>query len=332
MTNGTDDQATWVKLENINVDPDLTIRSRKGDTGFVDEATVNSYVECLDSLPPIMVYKVEGEDRLLLADGFHRMAAFRKANRREIEVYTVEGTRAEAGIYAATANLTHGRPLTSDEVRLAGRRLLAAGMKPAHVAKAMLRSREWVSELQSILHVRGNTTAKAQSTLADSYMGAVHPAGLEAWGPMLKVVKASGMSIEDSRKLARLVAEDDRALKTVKAAAEAGKGVKVVGSKVTTLLLAPETPDDGRMKGSTPPDVAYSEALSALVTLEQHSAAVVAQTVVAGERARQLEILDPRIAYLMDLHQTLEELVKENLDDTFPPDPDPAREPAEALA
>ena len=77
-------------LTNTQVDPEA----------HLDAARVVRYAQILDSLPPIVVFDtVEG---LLLADGYHRVAAARRRGLETIEAEVRRGSRHDALRYAAT--------------------------------------------------------------------------------------------------------------------------------------------------------------------------------------------------------------------------------------
>lgn len=113
-------------LKNIQVS-EIQIDTSKVQlsTRRIDEFTVQQYVLAISSgaeFPPITVFD-DGE-AAWLADGFHRLAAFRFLNRDSVLAEIKEGTREDAAIFAAIANVTHGRPMSQAQKREAGKRLL----------------------------------------------------------------------------------------------------------------------------------------------------------------------------------------------------------------
>jgi ParB-like chromosome segregation protein Spo0J len=78
-------------------------------TAHLDEAVVARYAENLGSLPPVVVF--ETEDGLLVADGYHRLAAARRAGRKTIAADVRRGSRADALRYAIeVASARRGLP------------------------------------------------------------------------------------------------------------------------------------------------------------------------------------------------------------------------------
>lgn len=66
----------------------------------LDTARVERYTEMLDALPPIVVF--DTPEGLLLADGYHRVAAARHCGLETIEDEVRRGPRHDALRYAAT--------------------------------------------------------------------------------------------------------------------------------------------------------------------------------------------------------------------------------------
>jgi ParB-like nuclease domain len=100
-----------VPLDDLVLDQNLNLRDR------LDDFTVERYADSWDRLPPITVYRVD--DRLLVADGFHRHAAAVMLGKRSIRAEIRDGTFTDALDYVASVNLFHGLPLTRAERRRA---------------------------------------------------------------------------------------------------------------------------------------------------------------------------------------------------------------------
>jgi hypothetical protein len=75
-------------------------------------------------MPPIKVALIE--DARVVVDGWHRLAALEKIGRYEVEGEIVKATAREALWLAAQANLEHGLPLKSPEIRAAFRAYIRA--------------------------------------------------------------------------------------------------------------------------------------------------------------------------------------------------------------
>ncbi len=109
-----------VALEQLDIAPGVQLAARG-----VDGATVQGYVEALASgaqFPPVLAFSENGN--LWLADGFHRVAALKFLGHETVEAEIKDGTKCDAMIYAATANVEHGKPMSQAEKREAGKRLL----------------------------------------------------------------------------------------------------------------------------------------------------------------------------------------------------------------
>ena len=92
----------------------------------VDTKTVDEYAEALQNgatLPPVTVF-FDGTN-YWLADGFHRLAAHRRLNRREIEVEQRDGTQRDAILHSVGANASHGLRRSNADKRRAVEMLLS---------------------------------------------------------------------------------------------------------------------------------------------------------------------------------------------------------------
>ena len=86
----------------------------------LNDATISEYAEALEEgarFPPVVIFRAKGAD--LLADGFHRIEAYRRAGRSEIEADVYQGGREEALWFALGANRAHGQRLSGDDKRRA---------------------------------------------------------------------------------------------------------------------------------------------------------------------------------------------------------------------
>ena len=100
-----------IPLDDLVLDQNLNLRDR------LDDFTVERYADSWDRLPPITVYNVD--DRLLVADGFHRHAAAVMLGKRTIRAEIIDGTFTDALDFVSSVNLFHGLPLTRSERRRA---------------------------------------------------------------------------------------------------------------------------------------------------------------------------------------------------------------------
>ena len=105
---------TKLHLDEIRTDGGTQPRDK------IDDEVVQRYVEALKAkatFPPIVVY-YDGED-YWLADGFHRLKAYRELKRQKVAVEIHQGSRREAILHAVGANAEHGLPRTREDVRRA---------------------------------------------------------------------------------------------------------------------------------------------------------------------------------------------------------------------
>lgn len=105
-----------VTLAQLCRAPEFQVRKR------LDQNTVNRYASAIKAgqqLPPLKVALVDGVP--CLVDGYHRAAALEALGYLVAEATITTATKDEARWMAASANLTHGLPLKSSEVRAAFR-------------------------------------------------------------------------------------------------------------------------------------------------------------------------------------------------------------------
>ncbi len=84
-------------LANTPIDPEA----------HLDLARVERYAEMLDALPPVVVF--DTKEGLLLADGYHRLAAARRRGQETVEAEVRLGSRRDALWYAATVGAAQRR-------------------------------------------------------------------------------------------------------------------------------------------------------------------------------------------------------------------------------
>jgi hypothetical protein len=75
-------------------------------TDHLDEARVREYAEQLDEMPPVVVF--ETPHGLLMADGYHRVAAARLLGRTEIVADVQQGTNPDAFNFAVQQAVDSG--------------------------------------------------------------------------------------------------------------------------------------------------------------------------------------------------------------------------------
>jgi ParB-like chromosome segregation protein Spo0J len=136
-------------LNDLVLDPNLNLRDR------LDDFTVERYADSWDRLPPITVFEVD--QKLLIADGFHRHAAAVMLGKRTIPAEVKVGTFEEALDFVSSVNLFHGLPLTRAERR----RAVEVKLKLHHdwsdrrMAEELAVSRELVAKIRRQL-IEGN--------------------------------------------------------------------------------------------------------------------------------------------------------------------------------
>ncbi len=108
-----------IAIDKITVDREIQPRAQ------LNSGVVNDYAEAIErkeQFPPLVVFD-DGTD-LWLAEGFHRIAAHKKAGQKKVHVQMYVGTRREAMLHAAGSNVAHGLRRTNADKRRAVNRLL----------------------------------------------------------------------------------------------------------------------------------------------------------------------------------------------------------------
>ncbi len=138
-------------LSAITVSPDVQLHARP-----LDNDTVAAYVEAMAAgavFPPLTVFD-DGEEQWL-AGGFHRLAAMRFLSVVETEAVIHTGGKSEAMVFAATDNITHGRPMTRAQRQEAGERLIRlTPWSDREIARQLAIANVTVSEWRHNLSVR----------------------------------------------------------------------------------------------------------------------------------------------------------------------------------
>lgn len=181
-----------LKLADIIIDQTIDIRSR------LDEETINRYAESFDELPPVVVFATE--EGLLLADGFHRIAAAERLGRKEVEAEKKAGTRDDALEYAAIANVRHGQPLSSDEQREAVRRLnrLHTDWGRKKLATTLGVGEDFVRRTLQSDDVKRHTL-RPGAPLKDAHYQEIASAPRETWDDLVEVAAERGWSSDETR-------------------------------------------------------------------------------------------------------------------------------------
>ena len=149
-----------IALDEIRIDKRVQARAK-----IVPEV-VDEYAEAMrkgDEFPPLVVFQ-EG-DIYILADGFTRYAAAKRAGRTHINCEVLAGGLRDAMLYAVGANATHGRPRSTADKRCAVRKLLNddewCTWSDREIARRCHVSHQLVAELRQ---VTGRATSERKFT------------------------------------------------------------------------------------------------------------------------------------------------------------------------
>jgi ParB-like chromosome segregation protein Spo0J len=213
--------------------------------------------------PPIVVF-FDGKEHWL-ADGFHRLAAAKKAGFKEIAARVINGSVREAVLFAVGANKRHGLRRNNEDKRRCVLKLLNdkewAGRGNRWVAETAGVSHPFVAKVREFLHqVETVTTSKRLGRDGKSYAVA-RPSKATATEETILAAP------EPPRDSAESVPE--------KAASEAAKPTPVAAAEGTDALVAGEAEAKPAMSCSRPERwrravTTAREALNELVELQSH--------------------------------------------------------------
>jgi uncharacterized ParB-like nuclease family protein len=105
-------KAVNLKLDLIRLDTGTQTRAT------IDDSTVSEYAEAMvrgDRFPPVVVFQKDGD--FILADGFHRVKAARRAKIQRVLAEVRQGGRPDALRFALGANHKHGLRRTNGDKR-----------------------------------------------------------------------------------------------------------------------------------------------------------------------------------------------------------------------
>lgn len=191
-------------IQDIEVDP--TIQIRHGN----HEQTIQRYEESFNKLPPVDVFKTSGG--LLLADGFHRIAAAERLGHTQIEATVRKGTREDAAEHAVISNTKNADPLTPEERNDGIRRLkqLHPGWSKRRIADAMSVDEKTVRDVFRVDEVKQATFRGADASApSDTHYREIAKAPKEHWQPLVKASQERGWT-SDVTALATRNIKDDR--------------------------------------------------------------------------------------------------------------------------
>lgn len=147
-------------LEDIRTDGGTQSRAA------ISASAVAGYAEAIrrgDTLPPVVVF--HDGTHYWLADGFHRLAAFRDAGESEVPVEIRQGTVRDAILHSVGANTTHGVQRTNADKRCA--------------VETLLRDEEWAqwsdNEIARRACVSHTFVAKARASCNGCKIAAAEP-------------------------------------------------------------------------------------------------------------------------------------------------------------
>lgn len=218
-------------IREIKIDP--TVQIRRGNR----EDTVRRYMEAFEQLPPVTVFKTP--EGLLLADGFHRVAAAERLGLRAIEAEIRKGTREDALEFAVVGNIKNADPLNEEERDAGIRRLkqLHDDWSQQKIAKVMSVSQATVSHVLKVAEV--GREVMTRHSLNHTILREIGKAPKEKWQPLAEAAAERGWS-SDMTALARQNLEDRRIPEEHKKKLLAGKADPVIRTPEGELAVPTE--------------------------------------------------------------------------------------------
>jgi len=151
---------------NLHIDS-IRIDGGTQSRASINEATVAEYAEAMADpatvFPPVIAY-FDGRE-YWLADGFHRLAAWRQIGRTDIPAEIRQGDRRAAILHSVAANSAHGLRRTNDDKRRAVLTLLEdpewSAWSDREIARRCAVHHEMVGKLRASL--TGGTASDARS-------------------------------------------------------------------------------------------------------------------------------------------------------------------------
>jgi len=189
----------------------IPISSISEDTAYqvrdtIDRKWVESLVDVFDDTPPVLIYTLPDE-RHVLVDGFHRLAAARALKRTDIDATLKTGTEVEALDAAAEAN-AHA---TQAPLKYKERRRLVVAMAARHpewggqseIATRMGMNKGAISKILSAEHIKAQVLNIQH--LPDTTARAMTEAPPETYTPLARAATGSKWTTEDMKGVVQAV-------------------------------------------------------------------------------------------------------------------------------
>jgi len=210
-----------VKLSKLIIDPIIQIRSQN------HESTIQRYMEAFEKLPAVDI--VDCPEGLLLADGFHRVAAAERLGQDEIEAKITKGTRENALEIAVINNTKNADPLSPEERDNGIRRLrqIHPDWTLRQIGEAMSICQMTVKRVFDIDEVKRETITSPVTRVTNSHYIEIAKAPKKQWDPLVKAADERGWT-RDVTALAVRNLKDDRLPEEHKKEILAGKADPLV--------------------------------------------------------------------------------------------------------
>lgn len=284
-------------IQDIVVDPTIQIRRTN------HEQTIQRYEDAFDRLPPVDVF--ETAEGLLLADGFHRIAAAERLGRAKIEAKVRKGTREDALEHAVIANTKNADPLTPEERDDGIRRLRQIhGDKWSNVriAEAMSVSEITVRRVFQIDEVKRTTFPDSTRVEpSDSHYREIAKAPKEHWSGLVKASQERGWTRDATAQAVRNL-KDDRIPEERKRDILKGEADPVVVTSDGQFAVPPDVVGKKlREMAANDAVLATERALEALAKLRLFRPDVIVSTIGQPRLARLIDEMPGYISFMEEI-------------------------------
>ena len=287
---------TKLAIQDIVVDPTIQIRQAN------HEQTIQRYEDAFDRLPPVDVFKTA--EGLLLADGFHRIAAAERLGHAKIEAKVHKGTREEAAEYAVISNTKNADPLTPEERDDGIRRLrqLHPDWSNRVIAEKMSVSEATVRRVFEIDEVKQATFRSAsRDAPSNSHYREIARAPKEHWEPLVKATEKRGWTRDATAQAVRNL-KDDRIPEERKRDILKGEADPVVVTPDGQFAVPPDVVGKKlREMAANDAVLATERALDALAKLRLFRPDVIVSTIGQPRLARLIDEMPGYISFMEEI-------------------------------
>lgn len=281
-----------IPIPSITVDSTVQIRRAQR------EQTVRRYVEAFEKLPPVVVFKTP--EGLLLADGFHRLAAANRLGKAEIHAEIRQGTYTDALEFAVVSNTKNAEPLRADERDEGIRRLkhLHARWSLRQIADAMSISHVTVKRVLDADRVR-HVMQPPVTMVTASHLREVARLPKQCWRQLLEAIRVERWSVEKTAQIVGQIKDKSGSPEECATALQdkIGSG-KAGGERIRTATHLPYPPINMRVGGVVDGGLAIRRALNCVALARKSEMSSILRSIGPEGHAMLVRELSDSIQFL----------------------------------